>query len=199
MTTPAALTVGRASCAVSPDNTTPVSGQNQGDPVRFRLRTLFILVALAALVFCPLGYVVRGIATSMHAESTLHAINLVTVVVDCFIQQENRWPKSWTDLHAVNTVDAPSMYSWPHDAETVKDLLAMEFKTDLATIASQSAEEFDAIRPVGPCYPYDHYGFVDSLIENAKTVVHRQQRTKRQGSAPPNRLEHEANILNLVN
>jgi hypothetical protein len=128
--------------------------------------TAALLVALGVVVFLYLG-----ISTAWHAEKTLHAVNLVTVVVDHDLQDTNRWPKSWRDLHAVNQINAPSKYEWPADAETVKKLVTIDFEAEVKVIASQTADDFDAIRPIGSTYPYQDYGFIDSLIESAKTVA----------------------------
>jgi len=141
-----------------------------------------VRVSLAALLLIAFSYgasVYYSISTSLHAEMTLHAINLVTVVVDRFVQQENRWPKSWDDLQVVRAVDVPSCYSWPDDAETLRDFVAIDFDADLTTLGSQTVEEFDAIGPTGAYYPYKDYGFIQALIENAKTVVVGQQETNR--------------------
>ena len=116
-----------------------------------------------------------GISSSLHAERTLHSINLSTVVVDRFIQQEQRWPKSWDDLRSVQAVDAPSMYSWPEDAETVREFVAIDFDANVLTVASQTADDFDAIKPIGSYYPYKKYGYVDSLIESARVITDGQQ------------------------
>jgi hypothetical protein len=100
---------------------------------------------------------------------------LATVVVDRFIQQEQRWPNSWDDLRGVQTVDAPSMYSWPEDADTIQEYVTIDFDVDVNVIASQTADDFDAIEPIGSFYPYKDYGFVDSLIESAKTATSGQR------------------------
>ena len=131
-----------------------------------------VFVAVVLLIVVGIGVsVYLGISASLHAEKALHSINLVTVVVDRFVQQEKRWPKSWDDLHAISTVDAPTMYSWPGDAKTVQQFVAIDFETDVKVIASQTVGDFDAIKPIGSYYPYKDYGFVDSLIENAKVVA----------------------------
>ena len=124
------------------------------------------LLALGLAVFAYLG-----ISTSLHAERSLHAVNLMTVVADNFVRQEKRWPNSWNELRSVKFVDAPSMYSWPHDFDAVHELVVIEFDTDIATIASQSIERFDKITPIGACYPYKDYGFVESLLQAAKDAT----------------------------
>ena len=140
---------------------------------RWLVRVIVAAVLLVAVAIGVCAYL--GISTSLHAEKTLHAINLVTVVVDRFIQQEQRWPNSWDDLRSVQTVDAPSMYSWPDDADIIQEFVTIDFNGDLTVIALQTADDFDAIEPIGSYYPHKDYGFVDSLIESAKTATSGQQ------------------------
>lgn len=95
----------------------------------------------------------------------------MTKVADNFVRQENRWPNSRDELRTVEFADAPSMYSWPHDVDEVRELVAIEFDTDIATVASQSTERFDKTVPIGACYPYKDYGFVGSLPQSAKDAT----------------------------
>jgi hypothetical protein len=132
-------------------------------------RAVVGVVLLAAAV--SIGVCVYLGISALQAEKSPHAVNLVTAVVDRFIQQEKRWPTSWDELRAINAVDVPSMYSWPNDSEAVHELVAINFDADLTKIAAQTAEDFDAIRPIDACYPYRDYGYVDSLIKNAKAAA----------------------------
>jgi hypothetical protein len=125
-----------------------------------------LLAAGVGILVC----VYLGIS-ALQAEKSLHAVNLVTAVVDRFIQQEKRWPTSWDELRAINAVDVPSMYSWPDDSEAVHELVVINFDVDLTKIAAQTAEDFDAIRPIGSCFPYKDFRYVDSLIKNAKATA----------------------------
>jgi hypothetical protein len=112
---------------------------------------------LVAAVLLAAGFgILRGVylgISALQAEKSLHAVNLITAVVDRFIQQEGRWPTSWDELRTINAIDIPSMYSWPDDSEAVRELVVINFDVDLTRIAAQTAEDFDAIRPMGPCYP----------------------------------------------
>jgi hypothetical protein len=132
-------------------------------------RAVVGVVLLAAAV--SIGVCVYLGISALQAEKSPHSVNLVTAVVDRFIQQEKRWPTSWDELRAINAVDVPSMYSWPDDSEAVHELVVINFDADLTKIAAQTAEDFDAIRPIGACYPYKHYGYVDSLIRDSKAVA----------------------------
>lgn len=125
-----------------------------------------VLLAFIAGGIC----VYQAASIAYLAEKRLHSIILVTVVVVAFIEQEQRWPTSWDDLRAIEQVEVPSMYSWPDHADIVREFVEIDFDADLTEIATQTAEEFDAVRPSGPCYPYDDYVYVPQLLERAKAV-----------------------------
>jgi len=136
-----------------------------------KVRQYVIRCILAVVMLAAMGVAVRVyrcISTSAHAEKTLHAINLTTVVVDRFVQQERRWPNSWAELHKVKSAQVPSMYAWPGDAAKLPDFVVIDFDADLHVIANQCVDEFEAIHPAGAYYPYKDRGYVKALIETAK-------------------------------
>ncbi len=98
------------------------------------IRAIVAAVLVVAVAIGVCAYF--GISNSLRAEQTLHAINVATVVVDRFIQQEQRWPNSWNELHEVQTVDAPSMYSWPDDADAACDHLG-----DIGSLSHEFAKD----------------------------------------------------------
>ena len=148
-------------------------------PLGIDAKGWFVRVVIIAALLVAIGIgvcVFIGISTSLQAEKTLHAIGLVTVVVDRFIQKEHRWPKSWEDLRTVSAGDRTSaMYSWPDDVEVLQRRVMINFDADLKTIASQTIDDFDAIQPIGPCYSYKHYGYIRPLIETIRALVDRQK------------------------
>ncbi len=136
-------------------------------------RTVIGLVVTAGLLFAA-GFawcLYQGVSTSLEAEKTLHAILLTTTVVDHYVQQEHHWPESWAALHKVASVKEPSCYDWPADAETMQHFISINFDMTLSDVASQTIEQFDAITPKGPCYPYQDQCQVKALIDTAKKVV----------------------------
>jgi len=136
---------------------------------RLVIRLIVVAMLLAGVVGAVCIYL--GISSSLHAEQTLHAITLATVVVDHYVQQERRWPKSWAELHKVVSVEAPSMYSWPADAETIQQFVSIDFHANLSDVASQSGEQFNAINPRGAYYPYKDRWYVKALIDTVKRTV----------------------------
>jgi hypothetical protein len=126
-------------------------------------------VACATVIACvAVAYVVLGISTSAEAEKTLHAINLTTVVVERFVDQEGRWPQSWNELRLVTAASAPSMYEWPKHAKELSTYVTIDFQAKLDEVAASSTDDFDAILPVGAHYSYRDRGYVKTLIDTAE-------------------------------
>ncbi len=117
----------------------------------------------------------QAVSVSIQAECALHAVNLTTVVVDKYVAREGKWPRSWDDLRTVSSVNAPTMYSWPEDWQKVRLYVTVDFDADPATLATQTVEEFDAIRPIGPSYPYKQYGHVADLLNTLKKSTSSRQ------------------------
>jgi hypothetical protein len=134
-----------------------------------------VTVALTLGGVAWVAYVSCSVA--IRAEYTLHAVNLATVVVDKYVEREGTWPASWDELATVSTVNHWAMYSWPEDREKVQSRVTVDFAADPATLAKQNVEEFDAIKPIGPSYPYKHDGHVAALLETLrkKTGGQREQ------------------------
>jgi hypothetical protein len=143
-----------------------------------RTKKLIVRVCVVTLVLmpCVVAWVAyTAISAAVHGEYALHAVNLITVVVDDFVDKNGIWPTSWEDLKTVSSVNKWGMYSWPEDLEKVRLYVTVDFEADPAILAKQSVEEFDAIKPVGPYYPYKHYGYVAALIETLRKKTGGQQ------------------------
>jgi hypothetical protein len=131
-------------------------------------------VVTLVLALCGVAWVVyECISMADHAEHALHAIDLITVVVDKYVDKKGEWPASWEDLTTVSSHNA--MYSWPEDREKLRLYVSVDFAADRAKLAKQSVEEFDAIRPIGPFYPYKQHGYVEDLIETLRRKTGGQQ------------------------
>jgi hypothetical protein len=128
-----------------------------------------------------------GISTSLQAEENLHATMFAIRLVEQFVHDIGRWPTSWDELeHLPFSSTAPSPrngktsavyiggqhgYTWPGQAEHLKECVAIDFHIDQKIVASQNPMEFTAIKPIGPYYEYRHYGFVQSLQQTLKTAL----------------------------
>jgi hypothetical protein len=116
------------------------------------------LIVLAIVVIAVL--VVNSIRLAGNrAEHSLHAVRLVIVVVEKYIQQCGRWPSSWRDLESVNASEN-GMYSWPCDSEEIQAHVEVNFDLTLESVAHEEVDHFDAIKPRTASYP----GFRDNVI-----------------------------------
>lgn len=129
--------------------------------LRFSLRGLLILILIAALAG---GYCLYlGISTSLHAERGLHAALLTVELLTDYVQQhEGQWPRSWSDLEDLPPRE--KVYKWPADSLVVQQYVTVDFSTDPQRLAKLNSAEFDAVRPIGPYYPFNDYGAVEALL-----------------------------------
>jgi hypothetical protein len=122
-----------------------------------------------------LWLVYTAYSLSDHAERALHAVNLTTVVVEKCVDREGKWPKSWEDLATVRTDNSRGIYSWPTDCDEIKLLVTVDFHADPRVLAKQTVEEFDAIKPIGACYPYKQDGHIAALIDTLRRTTSGRQ------------------------
>ena len=131
------------------------------------MKSRLILVLVAALlgVALPAWMVVRGISASLDAEQCLHA-NLFTIALlrEYVAQRGGTWPRDWKDLESLPRRRLGA-WNWPQDREKMQRYVAIDFGADLDKVAMQSAESFQAVRPLGPCYSYKHDKGLADLLE----------------------------------
>lgn len=125
-----------------------------------------------------------GITESLQAEKNLHATLFTIRLVEQFVYEHGRWPKSWTELEQMAfPANAPSPlngeltvtriggshgYDWPQESPHLQQCVSIDFAADANAIINQSPTQFQAIKPIGPYYEYGNYGFVDSLQKTLK-------------------------------
>jgi hypothetical protein len=107
--------------------------------------------------------VYQGVSASFQAESNLHYSHFVLQLVERFVTQEGRWPRSWAELEGVDMRDAPLGREWPATSAEMQRWILIDFAVDPLDVARQDRMNFTAIRPNGPYYEYRDYGYVDSL------------------------------------
>jgi hypothetical protein len=134
--------------------------------MRWLLRISAVVLVIVALVG---GYCLyRGVSASFRAEHVLHAALLtVELLEDHITSHHGTWPQSWTDLEALPPRER-GMFRWPHDSRDIQKYVAIDFSADVRQIAKQSIDDFDAVHPIGPHYPFKDYGSVESLIKTAR-------------------------------
>jgi hypothetical protein len=120
-----------------------------------------------------------GISSSIRAEENLHSTIFVVRLVEQFVAEQKRWPRSWEELESspfpsdaprpgngelsVVRIGGQHGYEWPAASKELQSRVAIDFAVDPAVVAQQDPMTFTAIKPIGPYYEYRHYGFVQSL------------------------------------
>jgi hypothetical protein len=136
---------------------------------RFGLRA--ILVVLVVVVAGGAWLTYKAVNTALHAEMALHATNEVCDLVKRYVQQhDGAWPRSWHDLEQVNCPPGTyNVFPWPEKSPELQQFVAINFAADPKQLATQSPADFEAIKPIGPHYPYKQDGFVESLLESLRS------------------------------
>ena len=150
------------------------------------MKRIALLVVLAALIAIA-WLVYNGVSISIRAEHNLHSTLYVVRLVDEFVYENQRWPKSWTELEQMKfagdaytprngelnvlRVGGAMTFQWPADSLTLQRRVTINFDADPNDIVDQNPMEFDAIKPIGPSYEYRDYGIVDSLQKTVRDVL----------------------------
>jgi L-rhamnose mutarotase len=127
------------------------------------------IIRLFFVAILVLGYCVyKGISNSLHAEHVLHAALITVEKLDEYVDtHEGTWPKSWQDLESTSPEEW-AMFSWPQDSKEIQKYVEIDFNADLKRLIEQNPGEFDAVRPIGPYYPFQDHGRVEMLLETIR-------------------------------
>jgi hypothetical protein len=135
-----------------------------------RLWIRFVVRAATVLVIVAVGFgawmVYCGITVSLQAEENLHATLFTIRLVEQFVAEQGRWPRSWGELEAMPvSVDAPATLQrgWPASSPEIQRRVAIDFAADTALMVRQDPTGFTAIKPIGLCFEYHHYDCVPLL------------------------------------
>jgi hypothetical protein len=147
--------------------------------------SFIVLVIVAAATGAWMLY--TGVTVSLQAERNLHATIFTIRLVDQFVHEKGRWPRSWSELEQMPfPSDAPLPrngeltvvriggshgYDWPAQSRHLRDCVSIDFGANVNTIVEQDPMEFEAIKPIGPYYEYRDYGFVESLQQTLKATI----------------------------
>jgi hypothetical protein len=140
----------------------------------------FVGTSLLTLLVVGLGVgawmLYLGVSISLRAEENLHATEFAIRLVDQFVYDKGRWPRSWQELERLRfpgTRPSPlnsSLRGWPTDWPSgLQERVSIDFQADPAVVARQAPRTVEAIRPNGPCYEYR--AFVPSLQETLKKAT----------------------------
>ena len=140
----------------------------------------FALWSLALLLISGAGFVVWciyvGVSTSLRAEIALHATNVACELVTEYARQNHgAWPRSWQDLERLPVAsDRLKAFPWPQDSQRLQQYVMIDFTVDPQLLAKQSVDDFEAIKPIGPCFPYKHDSYVADLLNTLRKQLHRK-------------------------
>jgi len=134
-------------------------------PLRKQQVMYLAIAGVVLAVSIGLGVVYCGIRSSLTAERALHTNLLVVAVVREYVVDHNgAWPRCWQDLEP-SFSRRRAMFGWPEDGEDVRRYVSVDFEADPDKLATQSVEQFVAIQPQGPCYPYKDHPEVARLLD----------------------------------
>jgi hypothetical protein len=135
--------------------------------MRWVIRIVSAVVVVAALAGALCVY--KGVSASLHAEHVLHAALLTLQVLDEYVaQHDGQWPRSWTDLEQLPPKERGSMFDWPKDSQEVQKYVTVDFSANAERSAKQTPAEFDAVRPIGPNYPFKDRWQVKALLDTVR-------------------------------
>jgi hypothetical protein len=140
------------------------------DRFSFPMRWMIRIAAVVAFTAVLAGgfFVYHGISASLHAEHVLHAALLTVQLLDDYVTtHDGQWPRSWADLETLPPREW-AMFEWPKDSPEVQRYVAVDFSADPQRLAVQSVDEFDAVRPIGPYYPFKDRGTVEALLKSIR-------------------------------
>ena len=144
---------------------------NAGDSTWKRWATRSAIAIVIAGIVGAAWLVYVRIATSLRAENALHATLLTTQVIEDHARKHNgQWPRSWKELEQSSS-RSRAMFKWPNDRAEIQQYVWIDFDANSNDLARQSADEFEAIKPIGPHYPWEDYPELSSLLETLRSMT----------------------------
>jgi len=128
---------------------------------RCLLRVIIATLSGIALAGGFLGF--RGAMLSLEAEKTLHATLFSVRLLERFVIERGRWPKSWSELEAVSIPEGLFGQKWPTASKEVQRRVSIDFEIDPLTVARQDPMTITAVRTIGPRYEFRDSTAVKSL------------------------------------
>ncbi len=131
--------------------------------LRYLIRILAFLILGAIGIGGWMAY--RGLIHSVQAEINLHDTTFTARLVEHFVEQRGRWPRSWAELEGL-PIPAGARWGrsdWPASSAELQRHVRIDFTADPVEIARQDPMSFTAIEPIGPYYEYWQHGHVPSL------------------------------------
>jgi hypothetical protein len=141
---------------------------------RLRMRWLWrstILTVVAALVI-GVWHVCRVIYRVHSVESDYISTLFILDLVEDYVTKHREWPRSWHDLEQVKRKDE---WEWPEESQSIRQRVTIDFDASIDELAKQSADEFEAIRPIERNELYNDKCFgrvhVKSLLKTVREIA----------------------------
>ncbi len=101
----------------------------------------------------------------------LHATQMTMEAVEDYLRKnDGNWPGSWKALEA-SSPKTFDVYRWTGGSDSVSEYVFVDFNADPNRLATQSEDEFDAIKPVGSFYGSYRY-HIPSLLQALRETRH---------------------------
>lgn len=120
---------------------------------------------VAVLVLVAACCLYLAFSTAVRAEHALHgALLTVELLEDYVVRHDGKWPRSWADLEGLPPRDR-GFFQWPKDSQEVQRYVAVDFSADPQRLAQQGIDQFEAVRAIGPYYPFNDHPSVEALLK----------------------------------
>lgn len=98
--------------------------------MRFGTRTLFVVIAITALLAALIGGAIRGINRAYSTAGDFYAIHQTHEMLYRYVSaNEGGWPSSWEDL--IPYFQATKDVYWSEDIASLKKMVEIDFAVDV--------------------------------------------------------------------
>jgi hypothetical protein len=138
-----------------------------------RARKFIVLFALA-LLLTGLWFAYTATQMAIASERDYLWTRAMFQLVEGYVAERGEWPKSWHDLEQVKVEG----WRWPEDSQTIQGRIVIDFGTNIDELASQSVDQFRAIRPIDPNAFFNDENVRRSPVESLLKAIRRQKAAK---------------------
>lgn len=139
------------------------------------LRPRVLIVSLLAVIICTASMGFYSLFRSLKAEETLHATNLVILVVEAHLTANNgKWPQSWNELEQTRYGKAVGGWRWPDDSGAIQLRVKVDFAQTTQDVLAEGVDDFSAIQQLPPSYSMNR-SLVLQLLNTAKVSTSGRQ------------------------
>jgi len=148
--------------------TAPAEPDRRWSRAGLRVLIFVVVAGVSGAAWC----VYQSISTASHAEMALHATQEVCELTSQYVREhDGRWPRSWQELEQLDSPPGKfNLFPWPEKSTDLQEFVTIDFTADPDQLANQTIDDFEAIKPIGPYFPYKGYGEVRSLLESLRAT-----------------------------